>query len=136
MLGQMIPFGKETKGKDPQEQRGVTNMRPMVWRCSLAVKDWGAGTQKRETVKGTRGSAWKKPGKKHQARRNRHKSPAHCYAGLSRAVKNIKFPMTPTAVSMSCESILCSGLHQFMLLLLVVPMLLLHLAMDLRLRCC
>lgn len=36
----------------------------------------------------------------------------------------------------SCEIILCSGLHQVMLLLLVIPTLLLHLATDLRLRWC
>lgn len=80
-----------------------------------------------------------KLGKRHQAGRKRHKSPAHCYASLPRAVKNTQknpnFYMTPTAVSISCEIILGSALHQFMLLL-VVPMLLLDLAMDLRLRWC
>lgn len=66
MLGQIIPFGKESKVKDPQRQWEVTNVRPMVWRCSLA-EDKGTGTQNRETVMGMKGYTWMKLGKRYQA---------------------------------------------------------------------
>lgn len=64
---------------------------------NLAIKSLGGGTQKIED------SRWMELGKRHQAWRNRQKSPARYCAGTPRVAKETQEPELLSHISTSCH---------------------------------